>query len=403
MQRPPPTDDALSTRRGTVRLDVDFEWGGPLSVEVAYETYGDSEDPTVLVAHALTGSAHVATNPPAEAVPYDRPCDPLGGQGAGWWADVVGPGRAVDTDAYHVVSVTVPGSPYGPACPAATDPATGEPYGAAFPPVTVADWTRAQRGVLAALGVGRLRAVVGGSVGGMNALDWAKRHPDRVERVVPVAAGPRLDPQVLALDAVARRAITADPDWRGGDYHPDHPDRGLALARQLGLVAYRSKASMARQFGRDPSATTGPAGPERFPPGPASPYRAVESYLAYNAGRFVERFDANCYLRLLAAMDGYDLAAGHGSAAAALSGFDGEALVVSYAGDWHFTAGQSVALVDAFRAAGGDAVHHAVDSDYGHDAFLVEPGSLSPLRPFLDRGVAGLSDAHAPVHAGLLG
>jgi homoserine O-acetyltransferase len=397
--------------RGRVATTLAFERGGAgdatdgagdVPVDLAYETYGDPANPTVLVAHALTGSAHVATTPDPADLPWDPPCSPAAGQGAGVYSELVGPGRPVDTDRYHVVAVTVPGSPYG-----STSPATvvdGEPLGPAFPPVTVGDWVEAQAAVLDHLGVDRLHAAVGGSVGGMNVLEWARRYPGRVDRVAPIATAPRLGAQVLAIDAVRRRAITTDPGWDGGDYHPDHPDRGLALARQLGHLLYRSRASLDRQFGREAS--------DRDPPelfdadaagegAAAGPYRAVASYLDHNAARFVERFDANCYLRLLGAMDRYDLAAGHADAAAALSGFDGAALLVSFSGDWHFPPAASRDLTDAFRAAGADAVHHAVADDYGHDAFIVHPGSYgAELAAFLAGGADAVEEADAAAVGG---
>jgi homoserine O-acetyltransferase len=419
----------MNTTRG--RVDVpgfEFACGAERDLRVAYETYGDPGDPAVLVTHALTGSHHVATTPAADELPYDPPCDPVEGQAAGWWDEVVGPGAPIDTDRYYVVAVNDPGSPYGTTSPAtrradapgdwadAAGPDAGSPtgdapagtapIGDAYPEVRVADWTDAQAAVLDHLGIDRLRAVVGGSVGGMNALDWARRYPDRVERVVPVAAAPRLDPQVLAIDAVRRRAVeTAGED-------------GLALARQLGHVLYRSKDSLAAQFGRE-RADSEPAG--RFADAAAEPYLAVASYLDYNAEGFADRFDPVCYRRLLDAMDAFDLRAAphagpragadarpapgerHESDADALAGFDGDALVVSFSGDWHFTAEQSRHIADAFRTAGADAVHHAVESEYGHDAFLVEPETFADsLSAFLADGTDGVCalDDHAPLCAG---
>jgi homoserine O-acetyltransferase len=224
----------------------------------------------------------------------------------------------------------------------------------------------------------------------MNAVEWAVRYPDRVDRVAPVATAARLDPQCLALDAVAARAIVTDPNWQGGRYYGGpHPDDGLALARMLGHLLYLSKDSMRRRFGRRPAEDVPtPADPSAATSQPDPydrPYRAVASYLDYNAARFVERFDANSYLRLLSAMDDYDLAAGHGSDAAALAAFDGEALVLSLTGDWHFTVDQARRLTDAFDT---DAVHRPLATDYGHDAFLTEPDLVGPpLAAFLADGV----------------
>ena len=387
-----------------------FECGESVpDLELAYETYGEfTGDNAVLVCHALTGSAHVAGG--------QRRAD-TAGQAYAWWDDIVGPGKAIDTTEYHVVCVNVPGSCYGSSGPPSTNPKTGGPWGTEFPAVTVGDWTRAQRRLLDELGIPNLHAVVGGSVGGMNVLEWAKRHPDHVDRLLVVAAAARLDSQCLALDAIARRAITTDPDWQGGDYYDpeddaDGPIEGLALARQIGHVMYLSKSSMEDRFGRRSAGMD--AGREAFETDPAAgffPYREVESYLDYQGETFAERFDANSYLYLTRAMDSYDLAAGYESDADAVAAFDGEALLLSFTGDWHFTVEQSESLADAFRATGTDTAHHVVDSDHGHDAFLVEPDRVGPpLSDFLADGVAGKAvsdtvsgegDEFAPVHTSL--
>jgi len=401
----------------------EFECGESIpDLELAYETYGEFiGDNAVLVCHALTGSAHVASGPRGSG---SSPRSGNGGQhgdAAGqaraWWDAIVGPGKAIDTTEYFAVCVNVPGSCYGSTGPASTDPATGEPYGTEFPPVTVTDWTHAQRRLLDDLGVSSLHAVVGGSVGGMNVLEWVKRYPERVERAIPVATAARLDAQCVAIDGIARRAITTDSDWNGGDYYGGpRPDDGLALARQLGHVMYLSKESMANKFGR--RAAGRDAARDAFPADPAAgflPYRDVESYLDYNAEKFVGRFDANSYLYLTRAMDEYDLAAGHGSDADALRGFDGEVLCLSFTGDWHFTTDQAAALAEAVRTAGVDVAHHVIDSEHGHDAFLVEPENFGPpIADFLADGLAGraVTDARAgtdgdtefaPVHASLFG
>jgi homoserine O-acetyltransferase len=281
--------------------------------------------------------------------------------------------------------------------------------------VTVTDWTNAQRQLLDELGIPHLHAVVGGSVGGMNVLEWAKQHPDHVDRIVPIATAARLDPQCLALDAIARRAITTDEDWNGGDYYDgEHPSDGLAIARQLGHVLYLSKSSMDRKFGRR---SAGRDARRSFPADSAAgffPYRDVESYLDYQADTFVERFDANSYLYLTRAMDNYDLSQGAESDSDALAAFDGEALVVSFTEDWHFTVEQAEALADEMRETPVDVAHHVIESDHGHDAFLVEPESVGPpLSDFLDDGVTGNAvtntgeefdpgDEYAPVHTSLM-
>jgi homoserine O-acetyltransferase len=250
----------------------------------------------------------------------------------------------------------------------------------------------------------------------MNALDWAVAFPDDVEQVIPIAAAARLDPQTLAVNAIARRAITTDPDWQGGDYYDseDQPHHGLGIARQLGHVMYLSKASMERKFGR--KAAGRDAARDAFPADPAAnyfPYRDVESYLDYQATTFAERFDANSYLYLTRAMDNYDLAAGYEDDAAALGAFDGEALVVSFTADWHFTTEQGEHVAEAFRANDTPVAHHVIESDHGHDAFLVEPDTVGPpLSDFLESGVDGTSvtdtggdldheSEYAPVHNSL--
>ena len=399
---------SVTVERNSVSLGAfEFECGRSIpNLEVAYETYGEfTGDNAVLVCHALTGSQHVA----------GAGGEGTAGQARAWWNDIVGPGKAVDTTEYYVVCANVPGSCYGTSGPPATNPETNDPYGTSFPAVTVTDWTECQRLLLDELGVPHLHLVTGGSVGGMNVLEWAKQHPDHVERIAPIAAAGRLDPQCLALDAIARRAITTDPDWQEGAYYGDtHPDDGLAVARQLGHVMYLSKESMDRKFGRRGA---GRDAARSFPTDPAGqffPYRDVESYLDYQAETFVERFDANAYLYLTRAMDSYDLAAGFESDADALAAFDGEALVMSFTADWHFTVAQAEELAAAMRRADVGVAHHVVDSDHGHDAFLVEPESVGPpLADFLAEGIAGnavtdtggdvdTDDAFAPVHSDLV-
>ncbi|MBP1986659.1 homoserine O-acetyltransferase MetX [Halolamina salifodinae] len=397
----------------------EFERGGSVpDLELAYETYGEYDPDggpngtgnAVLVCHALTGSQRVASAPDGDGDNGTNPTDADGaaGQARAWWDDIVGAGNAIDTTEYFVVCVNVPGSCYGSTGPASPHP-DGGVWGSSFPAVTVGDWTRAQRRLLDHIGVvesrrdstasqtqsddvERLHAVVGGSVGGMNVLDWVRRYPEDLDRAIPVATSPRLDAQMLGINAVARRAIRADPEWHEGEYAAEgtHPDQGLAMARQLGHLSYLSKASMARKFGRD-ERDQGADSP--FPEDPAAaafPDREVESYLDYQADRFVDRFDANSYLYLTRAMDDFDLAAGHADDAAALAGFDGEALLLSFTGDWHFTVEDAAGLATAFDANETPVAHHIVDSDHGHDAFLVEPENVGPpIRSFLAAGVDG--------------
>ncbi|MFW6436190.1 MAG: homoserine O-acetyltransferase MetX [Halococcoides sp.] len=399
----------MEVERGTVSLGA-FEFACGESVpdlEVAYEAYGRFEgDNAVLLCHALTGSAHVASHRQAD--------DATAGQARAWWDDIVGPGKAIDTNEYYVLCANVPGSCYGTTGPASTDPETGEPYGPTFPPVSVTDWTESQRRLLDELGVPHLHAVVGGSVGGMNVLEWAKRHPDHVDRIVPIATAARLDTQSLALHGIKRRAVLADPAYRGGEYYAtdERPIDGLAVARQIGHVMYLSKASMDRKFGRR---SAGRDAQRTFPDDPTAqffPYRDVESYLDYQAETFVDRFDPNSFLYLTRATENYDLASGFESDEDALGAFDGEALVVSFTGDWHFPVEQGEALAEALRAAGAPTAHHVIESDHGHDAFLVEPENVGPpLADFLAEGVEGAaitdtveeSSDYAPVHNSLFG
>ncbi|MDJ1432641.1 homoserine O-acetyltransferase [Halostagnicola sp. A-GB9-2] len=397
------------TTKETVDLgEFTFESGESIpSLEVAYETYGEfTGDNAVLICHALTGSAHVARRPDSG--------DQTAGQARAWWGDVVGPGKAIDTTEYYVVCANAPGSCYGTTGPSSTNPETGEPYGTDFPPVTVGDWTRSQRKLLDELGVGRLHAVIGGSVGGMNVLDWLRRYPDDIEYAASVAAAARLDAQCLALDTVARRAITTDPNWNEGHYYGGpEPTDGLARARQIGHIMYLSKASMARKFGRRSAGREATREKPTDPAGAFFPYREVESYLDYQAEKFTDRYDANSYLYLTRAMDDFDLAAGYESDADALAAFEGELLILSFTGDWHFTVEQAEVLAEACRDAGVDASHHVVESDHGHDAFLVEPEKVGPpLSALLSTGLEGRAitdtaedeeepEAFAPVHTSL--
>jgi homoserine O-acetyltransferase len=342
-------------------------------VPLAVATYGEyTGDNAVLVCHALTGSHRVA-----------GPSTDARGQAHGWWRDIVGPGRPIDTTEHYVVCVNNLGSCYGSAGPT-TPAADGRPHGPRFPTVTVGDWTRAQAAVCDHLGVDRLAAVIGGSVGGMNVLEWTRRFPDRVDRAVAIAAAARLDAQVLAVG--------------------------------LGHLLYLSKSSMQRKFGRRP-ARVGTAAPHAAvdPTAAAGPYRDVESYLTYQADRFVDRFDANAYLYLTRAMEEYDLAADAADIADAVAAYGGELLLLSFTGDWHFTPEQSAQLAAGYRAGGTPTVHHVVDSSHGHDAFLVEPDKVGPpIAAFLADGTAAVSGVDvdaadprvaptefAPVHSSL--
>jgi homoserine O-acetyltransferase len=329
-------------------------------VRIAYEAYGElneARDNVVLVCHALSGDAHAA------GVTPDVPsAGELEAPGAGWWDSMIGPGRAFDTDRRHVICTNLLGGCRGSTGPSSSDPDTGRPYGSAFPPLTVADLVRAQRAFLAELEIDSLLCVTGASLGGMQALQFAVDYPELVRSVVAIASTARLDTQGVALNAVARTAITSDPDWQGGDYYGTgrRPDRGLAIARQIGHITYLSKHSLRAKFPDD-----------RF---------AVESYLAYQGEKFVRRFDANTYLLLSRALTRFDLPLDRLAEARA------RFLLLSFTSDWIYPPACSEELAGALRDAGRDVEHVTLETAYGHDSFLLEDEmQASHIRRFLER------------------
>ena len=333
---------------------------GPITV--AYETYGElsaAGDNAILVEHALTASAHVAgRHRPDERVP-------------GWWDVMIGDGRPLDTSRYFVVCSNLLGSCYGTTGPSSKDPRTGKPYGSSFPRVTIADMVEVQRELLERLGVRRIRAVVGGSMGGMQAIEWGLRHPDLVDALILVATGARATPQSIAIHKVGLEAILADPLFRGGDYYDGEPPKqGLAIARMLGHITYLSESYLWTKFGR------------RRSPGEGG-FRTlfeIESYLEHQGRKFVDRFDANSYLRLLRAIDLYDAGDGYASLADSLRRLRCErALVASFSSDWLYPTYQSRELAAALRASRIDVIEREIESDYGHDSFLLEHERLAPL------------------------
>jgi homoserine O-acetyltransferase len=348
------------------------ELGGNLQdVTLAYETWGNldaSGANAVLVTHALTGDSH-ATGEPSEE--YKR---------GGWWDAMIGPGRTIDTDEYFVVCVNVLGGCCGSTGPASVDPSTGEPYGMRFPIVTIRDMVRAQRMVLEALGVERLSLVIGGSIGGQQALEWAVTYPDFVQHAIPIAATGALGPQGLAMSELGRRAIMSDPDWQGGDYYGTgrEPSNGLSIARMAGMVTYQSPAGQWERFGRRPATR-----PAMFPE--LGGRFEVESYLQYQGADLVGRFDANSYLYLTRAMDLYDVAAGYGRAGDAYARISAETLFVGISSDWLFYSGEVRKTAEVAREAGADARYVELDTDSGHDAFLKDWGELNAaIGPFIN-------------------
>ena len=351
-----------------------LELGGELpSVSVAFETYGrlnPAADNAVLACHAISGDSHVARHGPEDS--------------PGWWDLVVGPGKPIDTDRWFVICSNVLGGCRGTTGPNSVDPATGRPHGADFPTITVGDMVEVQRRLVDHLGIARLRAVVGGSLGGHQALTWAVRHPDRVQGCIAVATSPRLTSQALAFDVVGRNAILNDPGYQGGQYYDSAigPGVGLALARMLAHVTYLSRQSMDAKFdiSRLQPRDVATVFEKKF---------SVGSYLAYQGHKFVERFDANSYVTLSMAMDLFDLGDTAEKLRAAFEPSQARWLVLSFSSDWLFPPAQSQRLVDALIATGKPVTYCSVDASGGHDSFLLEEkievyGGI--LRGFLEHG-----------------
>ncbi len=342
-------------------------------VTLAYETYGQlnaDRSNAILVLHALSGSAHAAGYHTADD---EKP---------GWWDDSIGPGKAFDTDRFFVICSNVLGSCYGSSGPLSIDPATNEPYGLHFPVVTIGDMVRAQIKLIDHLGIDQLLCVTGGSMGGMQALEWAAHHPERIKAAIPLATTARHSPMLIAFSEVGRQAIYADPAWNGGDYYnqPQKPDAGLAVARMVGHITYLSEQAMHNKFGRRLQTL------ERYGYEFQTEF-AVESYLKYNGNNFTRRFDANSYLYVTKALDYFDLSAPTGSLAAAFaSSAHIKYLVVSFTSDWLYPTYHSKELVAALTAVGADVTYLDIQSTWGHDAFLLEVDTMTRLlESFLQR------------------
>jgi homoserine O-acetyltransferase/O-succinyltransferase len=349
--------------------------------QVAYKTYGTlnaARSNAVLICHALTGDQHVASKHPVTGK-------------AGWWETMVGPGKPIDTERYFVICPNVMAGCMGSSGPASTNPATGAPWSLDFPVITIRDMVRAQAMLLDHLGIESLFAVAGGSMGGMQVLEWAASYPDRVFAALPIACATRHSAQNIAFHEVGRQAVMADPEWRGGRYLLEgaNPRRGLAVARMGAHITYLSDAALHRKFGRKFQDRSNPT----------FSFDAdfeVESYLRHQGITFVERFDANCYLYLTRAMDYFDLAADHdGVLAKAFKGTPTRFCVVSFTSDWLFPTSESRAIVHALNAGGARVSFAEIVTDKGHDAFLLdEPELFAIVRGFLDgacraRGLTG--------------
>ncbi|MEQ1885703.1 MAG: homoserine O-acetyltransferase [Bryobacteraceae bacterium] len=346
----------MITHAATVIFDkLDLDCGTTLSpVDCAYETYGElnaDKSNAILVTHAFSGDAHAAGP-------------------AGWWSNMIGPGKGFDTNEYFVICSNVVGGCRGTTGPGSTNPATGQPWGMTFPSITIADMVRLQKMLIDHLGIKRLLAVAGGSMGGMQALEWAVTYPDHVLAALPIATTTRHSAQQIAFNEVGRQAIMADPDWNGGEYYGKRlPARGLSVARMVGHITYMSDESMRQKFGRRLR-----EGQKKF---------EVESYLHYRGAQFVDRFDANSYIYITRAMDMYDLTQ-RGTLASLFEKVRTRFLVLSFTSDWLYPAYQSLEIVSALRSRNCDVAYCSLTSQWGHDAFLVEVTEQTDLvRGFL--------------------
>jgi homoserine O-acetyltransferase/O-succinyltransferase len=325
---------------------------GPITL--AYETYGrpnSDRSNAILVVHALSGDAHAAGFHVGEKNP-------------GWWDAMIGPGKALDTDKYFVISSNTIGGCRGSTGPSSPNPETGKPYGSDFPIVSIKDMVEAQRHLLGHLGISRLLSVVGGSMGGMQVLQWMVSYPEKIRSAIPISTALKHTPQQIAFNEVGRQAIMADPNWRGGNYYGESPPaKGLAVARMVGHITYMSETSMTEKFGRRLKESKRPV---KF-----SPDFEVEGYLESRGETFVKRFDANSYLYITKAMDYFD-AVGTRAPSEIFKGLKAKVLVVAFKSDWLYPAHQSQEIVKACKWAGVDATYCEVHSTYGHDAFLLE-------------------------------
>ena len=376
LSAPSPARSALSDiDRPGFRLVVEeplaLDCGASLApYTIAYQTYGRlnaDRSNAILVCHALTGDQYAAERHPVTGKP-------------GWWETLVGPGKVLDTDRYFLICANVLGGCMGSTGPMEVNPATGRPWGLSFPVITIADMVRAQRRLIDHLGIETLFCVIGGSMGGMQVLQWAAAYPDRVFAAVPIAAAARHSAQNIAFHEVGRQAIMADPDWCGGNYLEvdRRPARGLAVARMAAHVTYLSEPALHRKFGRNLQNR------QALSYGFDADFQ-VENYLRHQGITFVERFDANSYLYITRACDYFDLAAEHGgSLANAFRGTRTRFCAISFTSDWLYPTSESRSIVHALNAVAANISFVEVETDKGHDAFLLEePEFFATLRGFL--------------------
>lgn len=343
-------------------------------VNIRYETYGElnaDASNAVLLLHALSGDAHAAGYYSADD---KKP---------GWWDDMVGPGKAFDTNRYFVVCSNVIGGCSGSTGPGSVNPATGKVYAMDFPVITIADMVRAQYRLMRYLKIDQWLAVAGGSMGGMQALQWAVSYPDAVKGVIGIATSSKISPQSIAFNWVGREAIKNDPNWNKGDYGANVPRQGLSTARMLAHITYLSDESMLNKFGRSLQKSDKYSFDFDYD-------FAVESYLQYQGARFVDRFDANSYLYITRAIDYFDLSDEHGSLAGTFRDLKSNFMIISFSSDWLFPPYQSEHIVKALVENGIDVTSCTLESSYGHDAFLLEVDALSRMtRDFLRNLEAG--------------
>jgi homoserine O-acetyltransferase len=374
MTKPVGSPLAIDTDGGTLKFPANrplrLDSGATIeALEIAYKTYGRlnaDKSNAILVCHALTGDQHLASTHPVTGKP-------------GWWSRVVGPGLPLDPARYFIICSNVIGGCMGSTGPASTNLATGQPYGLAFPVITIADMVRAQAMLVEALGVETLFAVIGGSMGGMQVLQWAADYPERLFSAVCVGAAARHSAQNIAFHEVGRQAIMADPDWRGGAYVLEgvRPEKGLAVARMAAHITYLSETALQRKFGRELQR-------DGLSWGFDADFQ-VESYLRHQGTSFVDRFDANSYLYITRALDYFDLAASYGGvlAEAFLKARHVRFCVLSFSSDWLYSTAESRAIVRALNAAGCRASFAEIETDKGHDAFFLdEPQLDATLRGF---------------------
>ncbi len=344
-------------------------------ITVAYETYGtlnEKKDNAIMVCHALSGGANAAG--------YNK-----GNKKPGWWDCMIGPGKSFDTDRYYVVSTNVLGGCYGTSGPSSIDPKTEKPFALNFPVVTIRDMVNVQAGVLDYLGIEKLLAVAGGSMGGMMVMQWPVSYPERVRSAIIIASTHQHSPQQIAFNEIARQSIMTDPFWNNGDYYDgEGPGVGLAIARMTGHVTYLSSKGMEKKFGRRLRDR------ERYGYDFSLDFE-VESYLRYQGSQFVDRYDANSLLYLTKALDYFDLSDGFNSLTEAFRKSNALFLLITFSSDWLYPPQQLKDVARAIRRSGGDATYYEISSDYGHDAFLIDYEKQEPLvRSILERAYAAI-------------